>query len=443
MPAGVFGDTGPALNPLLKLVIEWCITLPAVALGSREYPQNKIMKIQSNRLSPVFHAGLLLAGTLIALFTPICAQASTLTAVHTFSAYDTPGKASLVLAGDGNYYGVTRNGGTSYAGSFYRLTPGGTFTELMQWTGTDGAYPDCLIKGSDGNLYGATEGGGHYDSGTIFQLALDGTLTVLVEFSGVSDGYHPDNLVEGANGEFYGTTEGGGSSGYGTVFEMHYYDYYYCWSVTELASFDGSSNGRLPNSLLYASDGSLYGTTYVGGTYNQGTLFRVDPWYSSLTVLEQLGQNPFYDGANPMCLMEKESGNFIGLTSAGGSYGRGVVFTYNQELGYMTWMDFDTGEDTGWMPFSAPILASNGSLYGTMKMGGYSPSDVDGGGTLYRMEFDFSNYSYNLTKLVNFNSSGTAGGAPMAGLMADGAGNFYGTTSSTSGGNPKLFKFTP
>jgi uncharacterized repeat protein (TIGR03803 family) len=397
------------------------------------------MKTHTSQLWTVFHSSLLLVGSCVAAFTP-SAQASTLTAVHMFSSSTSPGKASLVLGDDGNYYGVTRAGGASYSGSFYRLTPSGTFTELMHWSGSDGAYPDSLIKGSDGNLYGTTEGGGYYGFGTVFQLLTDGTLTVLMEFSGGSDGYHPDNLVQGSSGEFYGTTEGGGDYGDGSVFELD--DFYYSWALTTLRSFDASVTGRLPNSLIYASDGNLYGTTYVGGTYNSGTVYCLDPW-GHIVVLEQLGQYAFYDGANPMCIMEKEPGKFIGLTSGGGSYGRGLVFTYTEDLGYVTWIDFSTGEDTGWMPFSAPILAGDGSLYGTMSMGGYSPSDVDGGGTLYRMEFDFSNYNYDFTALANFNSSGPIGAAPLAGLMDDGAGHFYGTTSSTSGGYPKIFKFTP
>ena len=40
----------------------------------------------------------------------------------------------------------------------------------------------------------------------------------------------------------------------------------------------GSPDGAYPSSgVIYASDGNFYGTTNMGGAYNQGTIFKVTP----------------------------------------------------------------------------------------------------------------------------------------------------------------------
>jgi len=95
----------------------------------------------------------------------------------------------------------------------------------------DGADPRAgLIFGSDGNLYGTTTSGGSSNCpgfagcGTVFKLAPDGTETVLHSFN-LSDGAYPQvSLIFGSDGNLYGATYGGGNSGCsfgcGTVFKL-------------------------------------------------------------------------------------------------------------------------------------------------------------------------------------------------------------------------------
>jgi uncharacterized repeat protein (TIGR03803 family) len=88
----------------------------------------------------------------------------------------------------------------------------------------DGASVDALILAADGNFYGLTEFGGANGAGTIFKFAPGGTLTTLYSFcpqSGCADGAYPAReLVQATNGDFYGTTTVGGDSGDGTVFSL-------------------------------------------------------------------------------------------------------------------------------------------------------------------------------------------------------------------------------
>lgn len=423
-----------AKPPCKRLKFAGAPTLTPTDIPIRQ--NTKKMKKHRSQLGRILHAGLLAAGFVLAAFTPVSVQAYSLTASHTFSSTG-PAEAPLVKANDGNYYGFGD-------GTFYKLTPGGTYTVVASLS----VYPNSLIKGSDGNLYGTTWSGGSHDYGTIFKIALDGTLTVLVEFDS-GDGYSPGHLIQGSDGQFYGTTDNGGYYGYGTVFQLDSST----WTVTTLVLLS-SAEGRLASSLMQASDGYLYGTAELGGTYNEGTIFRVDPSYPTMTVLAELGGEPYYHtyvpayGANPSYLVESENGKFIGMTAAGGYFGRGVLFTYTEESGYMTQCDIGgddyenlDGPGTGDNPNGAPVRSSDGYFYGTMKSGGYSPSDVDGGGILYRMAFNFSTSTVSYDPLVAFNSSGTVGAFPLTGLTYNGSGSFYGTT--TASGHGKIFKFTP
>src|SRR5579862_1115921 len=80
-------------------------------------------------------------------------------------------------------------------------------------------------------------------------------------------------LIQATDGYLYGTTNAGGSNSVGSVFKLDS-----AGNVTVLHSFSKLNNdGQSPyGTLIQASDGNLYGTTYSGGAYGQGTVFRVD-----------------------------------------------------------------------------------------------------------------------------------------------------------------------
>jgi uncharacterized repeat protein (TIGR03803 family) len=143
--------------------------------------------------------------------------------------------------------------------------PAQTFTTLFSFGGTDGGSPEAvLVQGTDGNFHGTT-----YD-GTVFKITPGGTLTTLYSFcaqSACTDGANPvAGLVQATNGDFYGTTENGGAYGYGTVFRITGGG-----ALTTLYSFcaqSGCTDGQNPHAgLVQATNGDLYGTTENGGAY--------------------------------------------------------------------------------------------------------------------------------------------------------------------------------
>jgi uncharacterized repeat protein (TIGR03803 family) len=238
-------------------------------------------------------------------------------------------QAGLVQGADGSFYGTTTDGGSNYYGTVFRMTTNGTLTTLVSFNSTDGAYPyGTLVQGTDGNLYGTTSDGGTYGYGTVFRMTTNGTLSNLVSFNySVNGGYPQAGLVQGADGSFYGTTAYGGSNSYyGTVFRMTTNGI-----LTNLVSF-GYSNGAYPEAgLVQGTDGNLYGTTSGGGTYGNGTVFRMSGDGTSLTNLFSFAGT---NGAAPQAaLVQGSDGNLYGTTTSGGNgydgdyqSGNGTVF---------------------------------------------------------------------------------------------------------------------
>jgi len=90
---------------------------------------------------------------------------------------------ALVLASDGNFYGTTAAGGSpnpncksvNGCGTLYKITADGTETVLYSFgtSPSDGIGPSgALLQASDGSLYGTTASGGSTGAGTVFKLEL-------------------------------------------------------------------------------------------------------------------------------------------------------------------------------------------------------------------------------------------------------------------------------
>ena len=131
---------------------------------------------------------------------------------------------SLLQAPDGNFYGTTSVGGTNSGGTIFRMIPAGKLSLLYSFCSltdcNDGADPGQLLLANDGNAYGFTVNGGAnchqlaiIGCGTIFKITAQKTLTTLYSFcvqTTCTDGWNPDSLVLATDGNFYGTTFHGG-----------------------------------------------------------------------------------------------------------------------------------------------------------------------------------------------------------------------------------------
>jgi uncharacterized repeat protein (TIGR03803 family) len=182
---------------------------------------------------------------------------------------------SLVQGSDGNFYGLTYGGGTAGGyGTVFKITPAGAETILWSLgSGTDGENPyGSLVQGSDGNFYGMTEEGGTIGAGTVFKITPAGAETVLWSFGSGADSQNPyGSLVQGGDGNFYGLANSGGANGGGTIFQITP-----SGTETVFYSFYGTnSDARYPYSdLTFGSDGTLYGFSNAGGPDGNGVVFK-------------------------------------------------------------------------------------------------------------------------------------------------------------------------
>lgn len=196
-----------------------------------------------------------------------------LSAIVSFTSYpyeDGQPRAGLALGNDGNFYGLTDNGGNNSDGAAFRVTTNGSLTWIAEFDGTNGASPASSLTPAGGSFLGTTLSGGSANAGTIFQLTTNGLLTLLASFTN-SNGAGPyGSLARGNDGNFYGTTSQGGAAGYGTVFRIATNGV-----LTSLASFTNYyTSGAYPhNGLTLGPDGNFYGTTYQGGAAGYGSVF--------------------------------------------------------------------------------------------------------------------------------------------------------------------------
>ena len=306
--------------------------------------------------------------------------------------------------------------------------------------GSDGAQPYAgLIADRAGNLYGTTAfGGGHQscqglDCGTVFKLAPDGSETMLYAFTGGNDGGWPvGGLIADGNGNLYGTAEIGGAFQNGTVFRIAPDG-----SETTLYAFQGGSDGSHPEStLLVNGNGDLFGTTVSGGSFNGsdcstagcGTVFGLRQDGVKATLYAFQGGS---DGWAPTGeLIVDESGNLYGTTTNGGSAcDCGTAFEISP-VGTETQLHvFQGGSQDGAMPYAGLVADAAGNLYGTTAAGGSCKQNRSGCGTVFKLSPRGKE-----TVLITF-QGGNYGSEPLSGLIMDKTGNLYGTTSW--GGNDR------
>ena len=390
----------------------------------------------------------------------IASATGVLTKIRDFDQNAWTPKGGLIMGSDGNYYGATFAGGIgssagfpgSGRGTFFRLTPAGTFTVLasllnpmgepleisplvfagvnqdiqnefggavykVDLTGPspavsivkqlnafqDGRIRTGLIKASDGKLYGSTDR-------VIFRVDVDGQnyeqLRKVTNVSDTSGQGYPSGVTEGADGNIYGIAQTGGNNAKGVVFRMAKDG----TSYTVLHHFDGTdgdgtgtNNVPKPRLLLH-TDGNFYGAMPRGGASDGGTLFKLTP-AGEFTKLRE------FCASAPGGLAES-AGNLLVTTSTYNT--RGVL--YNVTRTGVASVIYAFNNTLGSKPTGAPLLASDGNVYGTTADGG--ANDL---GTFWRKkstgEFDvlasFSTFTH-----------------PNSGLIEGSDGLFYGSTDS-------------
>jgi uncharacterized repeat protein (TIGR03803 family) len=372
--------------------------------------------------------------------------------------------ASLIFDANGALYGTTTAGGQSSCGAVFQVSPtgNGAWSESTLHSfacgPADGKAPQsALLFDLAGNLYGTTSNGGSDDCGIVFELTpLSGggwTESVLYDFGSGDKGHvhgcHPySNLVFDAAGKLYGTTNSGGGGitegscdhGCGVVFQLSAQGG--GWTESVLHSFRGRNNdGENPFAgLVMDSAGSLYGTTFSGGSVFGGTIFRLTPnqgsWKESVLYNFRGGR----DGANPYAgLVFDHAGALYGTTVNGGISSVGTVFQLAPASGGK-WKEsvlhsFAPGGTDGFYPFDGVILDAAGNAYGTTQFGGALKRGLKGTGTVFKLAPN-SGGEWKEEIVFDFSARERADQMqrnPFGGLVSDANGNFFGTAQSLEG----------
>jgi uncharacterized repeat protein (TIGR03803 family) len=263
------------------------------------------------------------------------------------------------------------------------------------------------------------------------------TISVLYNFAdtgvGPSGFYSPGVLAQGQDGNVYTTSFAGGPSGEspeaGTFFNMTP-----AGNLDLIYTFinDGSLTGCDPESgVTLGTDGNYYGTTVICTPDNNGQVFQTTSSGPPAILYTFTGGS---DGGTPIAApIMGTDGNLYGTAIQGGDSNCGTVYKLTV-AGVLTPLhEFDCA--TGAVPFAPLIQATDGNFYGTTENGG-----TNGFGVVFKITAD-GTYS------VLYNFDGTHGGGSSAPLIQGADGSFYGTATTggtgTFGSRGVVFKLTP
>ncbi|MFK5891083.1 MAG: T9SS type A sorting domain-containing protein [Flavobacteriaceae bacterium] len=319
-------------------------------------------------------------------------------------------------------WGMTHLGGDGNLGTIFKYNLNtGVYTKLYDFSGTDGSKPyGSLFKASDGQLYGMTQLGGLNDKGIIFRFnPSTNTYTKLIDFDGSNGSLPRGNLIEFSTGVLYGTTEFGGTNNIGVLFEYNISTNTY----TKKVDFD-TSLGKYPNfgSLIKASNNLIYGTTIQGGAGDGGTLFEYNP--SSNTFIKKIDFGTVQTQSSfPRNTLFQASNGFIYGSIDLGSAGLGSTAIFKYDIGTNTLslpVTFSSNTLNGGF-----IQTADGEIYILSSQGGANNS-----GAIYQ----FDTTSNNLIKKFDFDADGVnTGRLPQSNFMQASNGNLYALASK--GGN--------
>lgn len=328
----------------------------------------------------------------------------------------------LALGLDGAFYGTAYNGTGNY-GALFKVTDGGALTRVASVIGNAGMIVGArpgggVLRGADGAFYGVSENGGNSGNGAVFRLLLSGVMENVVHFGGLP---LPSTLTVGpADGQLYGTTQRGGEIGYGSVFALTPRA-----KLSTLASFK-PGYGQKPSpgaGVTFAADGTLFGTTTVGGL-GSGVIWKLPPGGVLAAPVSFNGASGRHPAGG---LVPSGDGNFLGTTSLAGGFGNVFKVT---PTGVLTPQGTFVGSN-GQTPLATLVSDSAGAFLGTTRAGGSA-----GQGAIYKLT-----PGSGLALVASF--TGANGADPQAALIRTPGGDFLGTTAAGGAHNAgTVFKMT-
>jgi uncharacterized repeat protein (TIGR03803 family) len=258
------------------------------------------------------------------------------------------------------------------------------------------------------------------------------TLITLASFNLPNAARPAGQLIIDASGNLFGTTTDGGANSAGIVFEIAKTSGGYATTPTTLVSLPGALALGPTVGVVADAAGDLFGTTPHGGTNGLGTVFEVPKtgsgFASTPTILASFNPTNESGSIPESSLFVDAAGDLFGTTSVGGAFVAGTMFEIPKTAsGYGTVTTLVTFKPTTIQnPNSGLIADAAGDLFGTTSRGG-----VDSGGAVFEVPKTGSGYASTPTTLATFD-----GIAPPPNLVMDAAGDLFGTTQ---GGGANTF----
>lgn len=254
------------------------------------------------------------------------------------------------------------------------------------------------------------------------------TLTVLYYFHGLQDGGNPmAGLTFDSSGNLYGTAVAGGNfeacaegGPCGVVFELSPQNTGN-WMETVLYDFQNEDPNPPTSNLVFDSAGNLYGAT--GGLDDAGlvpSLFQLEPSNGTWNLNVVYGNDLAGQIAAPIL---DPHGNLYTTVAGDSENCCGFVLELSPKPDG-TWLQTTLyqflGESDGADPLGGVIADRAGNLYGTTAFSASSPPC----GTV----FELSPQANGWTETTLYTFVRSVGCYPTAGLVRDAQGNLYGTT---------------
>jgi uncharacterized repeat protein (TIGR03803 family) len=322
----------------------------------------------------------------------------------------------------GNIYGVSNGCYWSSFGNVFKLARGKfswTYEPLYEFADEgDGGCPIDGVTAYNNTLVGTTDDGGNgQGSGVIYRVVpgkQNWTYDVVYQFSGGDDGAGPLGVVSDRKGNLYGTAFLGGVNNDGTVFELTPQGDG-GWNFTLIYAFNNTEGGTPTGSVIMDGSGNLYGAA-LWGPNGDGVVYELSPQQNrtwNYTVLHAFSGS---DGSGPANLIMDPAGNLYG-TAAGGTNNDGLVFELLKSNGWQEAILHTFSGTDGASP-EGITLDPSGNLWGAASSGGNNNNGLI---------FELTNQNGTWSETIVYSFSGPDGSGPEA-VTLNPSGVLFGTT---------------
>ncbi len=342
--------------------------------------------------------------------------------LYSFGANGDGLEGGVIVSGN-MIYGTTAFGDNYDNGEVFSVRTDGTgytslhvFSEVSNFdeggTNSDGAIPFCTLVLGGSVLYGTTTGGGNASNGVVFAINVGGTgFRTLHNFTNGAGGAQPQAGLALAGGTLYGTTYTGGTGQCGTVFSISTNG----TGFATLHNFAGTqTDGGAPTTSVIVAGGTVYGTSSGANTSSAGTVFSVNTNGTGFRTLHAFNSN---DGDEPSGSLILSSNVLYGTTAYGGPLGQGSIFAITTNASSFTNLYDFPYDNAGASPMAGLTIVSN-TLYGTTR---YNSNNITG--TIFSINVNGT----GLTYLHYFGLANGDSGGPYSSMFLSGN-TLYGTT---------------